>query len=161
MRIYLVRHGEARSELEDSQRRLTEGGRRDVEQMAAWLAPLQIPVVAVWHSGKARARETAAIMAGAVVCGTPPSEHANLGPDDAPDGVRVDVEHAGGDLMIVGHLPFLARLASLLMAGWTEGVVVDFQTGGVVCLEQGGAGTPRGPRWGVRWSVAPELLPAR
>ena len=160
MKLYLVRHGEAKSELEDSQRRLTEPGRRDVERVAAWLAPLRLPVAAVWHSGKARARETAAIIAGAVVCGAPPSERAGLAPDDAADGVRADIEHAAGDVMIVGHLPFLARLAALLLAGWTEGVVVDFQVGGVVCLEQGGAGTPRGPRWGVRWSVSPELLPA-
>ena len=159
MKLFLVRHGEAKSELEDHQRRLTDKGRRDVERMAAWLGRLKPPVAAVWHSDKARAVETAAILAGAVAASAPPAVHAGLAPDDAADGVRAEIEHAGGDLMIVGHLPFLARLASLLMAGWTEGVVIDFQPGTIVCLEQSGAGTPRGPRWGVRWSVGPELVP--
>jgi phosphohistidine phosphatase len=159
MRLYLVRHGEARSELEDPERRLTDAGRREAERVAAWLARLKLPVGAVWHSGKARARETAAIVAGAVVCAAAPVEHVGLQPNDAPDGVQAEIEHGAGDLMIVGHLPFLSRLASLLLAGWTEGVVVDFPPGGVVCLERADTGTPRGVRWGVLWSVAPALLP--
>jgi phosphohistidine phosphatase len=159
MKLYLVRHGEAKSELDDPQRHLTERGRQDVERVAAWLARLKLPVAAVWHSDKARARETAAILAGAVVSAAPPAVHAGLGPDDAPDAMRAEIDHAAGDVMVVGHLPFVARLASLLVAGWTEGVVVDFPTGGVVCLELSGAGTPRGPRWGVRWAVGPDLVP--
>ncbi len=96
--------------------------------------------------------------AGAVVCAAAPVERGGLGPDDAPDAFRAEIEHSAQDLMIVGHLPFVARMASLLLAGWTEGVVVDFPAGGVVCLELGGAGTPRGPRWAVRWAVGPGLL---
>ncbi|MBI5477671.1 MAG: phosphohistidine phosphatase SixA [Deltaproteobacteria bacterium] len=159
MRLYLVRHGAAKSELEDPQRPLTAAGRRDVERVAAWLARLELPVGAVWHSGKARARETAASVSGAVVGAAAPVEHPGLQPNDAPDGVQAEIEHGARDLMIVGHLPFLGRLASLLLAGWTEGVVIDFQPGGVVCLERADTGTPRGLRWGVRWAVAPALLP--
>jgi phosphohistidine phosphatase len=159
MKVYLVRHGAAKSDLEDPERRLTDAGRRDVERVAAWLAPLKLPVGAVWHSGKARARETAAIVARAVVCASAPAEHAGLQPNDAPDGVQPEIERGAGDLVIVGHLPFLARLASLLLAGWTEGVVVNFEPGGVVCLERADTGTPRGVRWGVSWAVAPALLP--
>jgi phosphohistidine phosphatase len=155
MRLYLVRHGEAKHEDEDPERHLTDRGRRDVERVAALLAPLGLSVGGVWHSGKARARETAAIVARALAGAPEPVVRAGLAPGDAPDSVQAEIERSAQDLMIVGHLPFLGRLASLLLAGWTEGVVTDFQPGGVVCLERAGAGQ----RWGVRWSVPPELLP--
>jgi phosphohistidine phosphatase len=154
MKLYLVRHGEAKSEYEDPERRLTEPGRRDVQRLATRLERLKLPVGAVWHSGKARAQETAQIMHGAVVCPAEPMVHAGLGPDDPPDVVQAEIERSEPSLMIVGHLPFLARLASLLLVGWTEGVTVDFQPGGVVCLER-----PRpGQKWQVLWSVAPALF---
>jgi phosphohistidine phosphatase len=155
MKLYLVRHGAAKSELDDPQRRLTEEGRREVQHVAVRLERLKLPVGAVWHSDKARARETAAIMYGAVVCPTEPVPHAGLGPDDAPDGVQAEILKSEADLMIVGHLPFLPRLASLLLAGWTEGVLLDFQPGSVVCLER----PAPGQKWRVLWSVTPAILP--
>jgi len=155
MRLYLVRHGEAKHEDEDPERRLTDQGRREVERVAARLERLKISVGGVSHSGKARARETAAIMARALVCASDPVAHAGLAPNDAPDGVQAEIERGEQDLMVVGHLPFLGRLASLLLAGWTEGVAVDFQPGGLVCLER----DRPGQKWRVRWAVAPELLP--
>jgi phosphohistidine phosphatase len=154
MRLYLVRHGEARHEYDDPERRLTEQGRRDVERVAVQLARFKISVGAVWHSGKARAQETAQIMHGAVVCPAPPIVHAGLEPDAPPDVVQAEIERSEHDLMLVGHLPFLARLASLLLAGWTEGVAIDFQPGGAVCLER----LRPGQKWHVLWAVTPALL---
>lgn len=54
--------------------------------------------------------------------------------------------------MLVGHMPFLARLAGLLVAGNPETEVVRFQNGGIVCLEG------EGGRWRVRWAVVPDLV---
>jgi len=154
MKLYLVRHGEAKSEYEDPERRLKDSGRREVQAVAARLGRFKLPVGAVWHSGKARARETAEVMHGAVVCPVPPIVHPGLEPDDPPDGVQAEIERSEHDLMIVGHLPFLARLASLLLAGWTEGVAIDFQPGGAVCLER----LRPGQKWHVLWAVTPALL---
>ncbi len=47
----------------------------------------------------------------------------------------------------------MARLASLLLCGKFDAVDVDFQTGGVVCLEWE---VPGG--WTLVWSVNPVLL---
>jgi phosphohistidine phosphatase len=58
------------------------------------------------------------------------------------------------DLLIAGHLPHLAKLAALLVAGDETKLVVRFQQGGVVCLEQDEEG-----RWAVAWMVVPEILP--
>ncbi|MCK4450112.1 MAG: hypothetical protein KAX26_05930 [Anaerolineae bacterium] len=36
--------------------------------------------------------------------------------------------------VLVGHLPFLDRLASLLVTGDADHSIVRFQMGGIVCL---------------------------
>ncbi len=60
-------------------------------------------------------------------------------------------------LMLVGHLPFLSRLASLLLVGDPERALVRFRMGGIVCLtgEPAGAGGTGG--WMVAWMLIPEL----
>jgi phosphohistidine phosphatase len=57
--------------------------------------------------------------------------------------------------MFVGHLPFMARLASLLVTGASADSVVGFQMGGIVCLER----DPTSRAWMVRWIVTPDLVP--
>jgi phosphohistidine phosphatase SixA len=66
MRVYLVQHGESKSEEEDPQRRLTGEGVRNVQKVAQFLRPLGLKLAAIWHSDKDRARQTAEILAGAV-----------------------------------------------------------------------------------------------
>jgi phosphohistidine phosphatase len=56
--------------------------------------------------------------------------------------------------MIVGHLPHLARLASLLITGSETLEVAAFQQGGVVCLEHDRAGES----WRIKWMLVPEIL---
>ena len=56
-------------------------------------------------------------------------------------------------LALVGHMPFLGRLASLLVIGDEQAQVVGFQMGGLVKLE------PKVDRDGfsVAWAVPPNL----
>ena len=56
-------------------------------------------------------------------------------------------------LALVGHMPFLGRLASLLVAGDEQAQVVGFQMGGLVKLE------PKVDRKGfcVAWALPPDL----
>jgi len=55
--------------------------------------------------------------------------------------------------MIVGHLPFLGRLAALLLTGNADNDVVAFQFGCVVCLKREGPG-----KWKLEWMIVPKLL---
>jgi broad specificity phosphatase PhoE len=66
MRIYLVQHGEAKSEEEDPRRTLTDKGVGEVQKVAEFLRPLTLAVDTVWHSGKARAQQTAELLAEAL-----------------------------------------------------------------------------------------------
>ena len=65
MKLYLVRHGEAKDEREDPERHLTEKGLRDVKRLAAYVVSehMNIKVDRIVHSGKTRALETAEVMA--------------------------------------------------------------------------------------------------
>lgn len=152
MRLYLAQHGEAQPEEVDPERRLTPKGADEVRRVARFLAPRGLAVEAIWQSGKARARETAEILSAAVVAGV--REREGLAPKDPVRPVASEIEARGKDLMIVGHLPFLARLASILVAGDEETPVATFRYGCVVALERG-----EGGRWSLVWMVAPEILP--
>ncbi len=167
MRLYLVQHGEAKSKDEDPERHLTEKGVRDVEKVAAFLKPLGLCAGGVWHSGKARARQTAETLAQAVTAEGGAVERPGLAPNDPVEPVKeelaraassrrpeVPTDRAEADVMIVGHLPFLGKLASLLVAGSESAGVVAFRNAGVVCLERGEGGA-----WRTTWALIPEILP--
>jgi phosphohistidine phosphatase len=56
-------------------------------------------------------------------------------------------------MVLVGHLPHLARLAALLTCGNQESGVINFKMAGMVCLRRMDAG-----RWAVEWMLIPELI---
>ncbi len=55
--------------------------------------------------------------------------------------------------MLVGHLPFMAKLAALLVAGDAEAALLDYRPGSVLCLERDDSGS-----WRIAWMLRPELL---
>src|SRR5947207_2876574 len=70
MRVYLVRHGEAKPEDIDPDRHLTERGADEVRRIATGaVTELGVLPVRVFHSGKARARQPAASWGGVVGVG--------------------------------------------------------------------------------------------
>ncbi len=151
MRVYLVQHGEANPEEVDPERRLTEEGAEEVRQVARFLGSLNLALDALWHSGKTRAEETAGILASAL--SAEPCRRDGVAPKDPVAPVQQAIIEAGGDLMIVGHLPFLGKLAALLVTGDEAMDVVSFQYGCVVCLERDDADACR-----VAWMLRPDLL---
>lgn len=153
MRLYLVRHGQAHSKDVDPEQNLTEQGQRDVEKVSAFLRKQGLGVSVVWHSGKTRAEQTAKIIASAVVTDRGVSQHDGLAPNDPVAVIKQEILQSENDLMIVGHLPFLSKLASELITGDASADTVAFQAGGVVCLEPSQENT-----WMVRWLITPELL---
>ena len=57
------------------------------------------------------------------------------------------------DFMIVGHLPFLEKLASFLVCGDEGAKAVVFRYSAIVCLEKKGSG-----RWAVDRVIKPEMV---
>ena len=156
MRLYLVQHGEALAEELDPARPLSEAGEADVRNMAAFLAGRALAVARIAHSGKLRARQTAELLAGALVPPPPVAERPDLNPNDPPEELARELAKWREDAMLVGHLPFMGRLVALLVSGRPHDDIVAFSPGSVVCLEPAGAG-----RWLVDWMLRPELLGRR
>lgn len=154
MRIYLVQHGQSKPKDADPDRHLTEKGWNDVKKISAFLKQFSLSVETIWHSGKTRAAQTADILASGLAVNQAIVPHDGLAPNDAIAPVKKELSEADKDLMIVGHLPFLSKLASVLVASSDSANVVTFQQGGIVCLERDEV-----LRWSVRWMVIPELLP--
>lgn len=151
MNLYLLQHGEARLEEEDPERHLSDAGRAALRKTAGF-ATAHIRVSRVLHSGKPRARETAEVLAEALRP-APAVEAADaLEPMADPKVWAERVEEGAADLMLVGHLPHLSRLASLLLCGDEERPLVTFQMGGIVCLQQVEEG------WSIAWIVVPSIL---
>ena len=79
--------------------------------------------------------------------------HNGLPPKDAVEPIRRELEQRNSNVMIVGHLPFLGRLAALLLTGNADKEIVAFQFGCVVSLKRDDSG-----RWKLEWMMVPELL---
>jgi phosphohistidine phosphatase len=153
VKLYLIQHGEATTEEVDPSRPLTAKGRTDVKKIASFLKGVGLGPMVVFHSGKTRARQTAEIIAAQLLPGGPVKERDGLAPNDPVKFLANEISGMANDLMMVGHLPFLGKLAARLLAGVESKNVVAFRQGGVVCLQWSEDQT-----WQVAWMVTPELL---
>lgn len=152
MTLLLVQHGQAKTEAEDPARPLNDAGVKAVEKMAKWLAVSEIQVNEIRHSGKKRAEQTASIFAEHLAPHHGVAAIPGLNPKDEVRPIADKVSTYSGSLMLVGHLPFLNRLAGYLITGYPEHEVVRFQNGGVVCLRKTEG------QWSIEWVVVPDLV---
>ena len=152
MLVYLVRHGEAVNEREDLARPLSKQGETDIRELAELLAHrFRLMPGHIFHSPRLRAVQTASIFSQVLPRVPAPEEADGLGPMDDP---AVWAERLGVmdlDIMLVGHLPHLPRLASLLLLSDDGREILDFTPGTVVCLEKTGA-------WRMKWMISPNTL---
>jgi phosphohistidine phosphatase len=156
MQLYLIRHAEPVSKTEDPSQPLSAVGLETIDKMAGQLAksrrcrPREIR-----HSTKLRARQTAERLALALGQ-VPLREMDGLAPLDDVEPIAEALVYEGNDLMLVGHLPHLNRLASLLVAGDEDAGLFSFQPAAAVCLQQQGeSGTGK---WVLGWMIPPDLL---
>jgi phosphohistidine phosphatase len=155
MRIYLTQHGLAVPKDLDPDRPLSEPGRQDVRRLADFLKGAGVQVAAILHSGKTRAEQTAALLAESLLANGQPQARSGLGPTDPLETLVADIAFWSEDTLIVGHLPCLGRLASLLLAADPDRATLAFQPGSMACLERDANGG-----WVLVWMIRPELLAA-
>ncbi len=153
MKIYLVHHGEAVPDEQDPRRPLTARGRADAAAVACWAVERAgARVGCVRHSEKLRAAQTAQawreVLPSAQLIPDP-----RLNPSADPAALAADLAGEEQDLVLVGHQPFLGRLAAVLVCGDVDRPVLALPAAGAACLERG----PHGG-WSVRWVVGPDLL---
>jgi len=153
MKLYLIQHGEAKSEVEDPERSLTRRGEEEVMNVSRIAFGLDIRPSKVYHSGKMRARQTAELMDTALkIPNSSVQATQGLNPNDdiRPWADRISKEKE--DLILVGHLPFLEKLTSFLLCRNENARLVLFRYGAIVCLDQ-----KEDKGWAVRWILTPEM----
>ena len=153
MKLYLMQHGKSVSKEEDPERPLASQGADEVMEIAEFLSKVGVRVSRVIHSGKTRAKQTAEIIISRLNPGEEPVAQKGLSPMDDVKDCFDQINALKDDIMIVGHLPHLTRLISLLIAGSESISVVAFQHGGVVCLSRNNE-----LHWSVSWIVVPGIV---
>lgn len=153
MRLYLVQHAQSKTEAEDPLRGLSKEGQATAAQMAKMLQRLGLKVAAIWHSDKLRARQTAEALALGVHAWEGLQQREGLAPLDDVAPIAERLQQEANDVMIVGHLPHLSKLASQLLAGSPERKIVEFQMGAAVCLGRDETGV-----WSLQWMLPPAVV---
>jgi phosphohistidine phosphatase len=161
--VYLVRHAfaghaDAAPWPDDARRPLTPDGIRRFRRAALGLRLLAPEVGAVLSSGHARAWETARLLH--EVTGWPEPREAPELEAEKPAATALDLLRGRDDasVSLVGHEPFLSRLASILCAGDEETLRLELKKGSVALVEVDGE--PRPGAGLLRWAVAPGILRA-
>jgi len=155
MRVYLVRHGKASKDPTiptDAERPLTDRGRADVLGIAQIMAAAGVQIHQIRHSGLVRARQTADIF----------GEHLNppggvlpvngLHYADPVEELARELRLETEPVMLVGHNPFMERLAAALLMFNTGHTPVWFATSSTACLDylEG--------EWSIKWVLHRELV---
>lgn len=148
MTLYLVQHAEAKTEQEDPSRGLSEKGLSDIKKIAHHAAGLSIKISQILHSGKKRAQQTAQILSENLHPDKGVSESDGLAPMDEPKIWAERLSSIEKDIMLVGHLPHLGRLAALLICGDDNKKVVNFKMAGIVCLMRN-----EDRSWSLEWTL--------
>ncbi len=153
MLLYLVQHAEAKSEKEDPARGLSEKGIQNITKVAHCVSKFDLKVSQIFHSGKARAMQTARVLADSLKMEKDLIEADGLAPMDDPKLWFDRLAGMNEDMMLVGHLPHLNKFSSLLLCGNQDANIVDFKMGGIVCLDRLDNGN-----WWVEWMITPEVI---
>ena len=153
MKLYLVQHAKAASKDVNPERPLTEEGRQDIQKVATFIKPLNMSVDYLWHSTKTRAIQTAEVLAEVVKINKEKIERQGLAPNDDVPAVKDELIAAQQDTMIVSHMPFVSKLASLLLTSRESADTAVFKQGGIVALS-----CSEENQWQIEWMITPELL---
>jgi phosphohistidine phosphatase len=153
MKIYLVRHGESVSGSDDNKRALSAKGEEEIQRLANFIKPMNLQINRIWQSEKFRAQQTAAILSKSIRTENRIETKKELAPESDPDLIIDELNACGEDTMLVGHMPFMGRLAAKLVLGNEYADIVYVKTGSVICLEQ-----VQTRQWIIGWMLIPEIL---
>ena len=152
MALYLVQHGKSLPKDVDPDQGLSADGIAETKRIAEVARGYQVKVSLIRQSGKKRARQTAEILAEALNPAGGVTETSGLKPlDDVADSAAA--LDAAADTMLVGHLPFMERMASYLVTGSAEKPIFKFQNSGIVCLKK----DPESGLWAIAWTLMPNI----
>lgn len=162
MNLYIVRHASAIARGtpgydDDSQRPLTDMGRKKMKKIANGLSELGIELDAIATSPYVRARDTAMILAKEFDIKDKVSLSDGLIPPGNFETLISEIreKYDVANLALVGHEPMLSSLISWLTTGNTAMKVV-LRKGGVACLSTESLYVDG--RAALQWLLTPSLM---
>jgi phosphohistidine phosphatase len=155
MFLYLIQHAHAKNKDEDPERGLTDLGISAIKKTGGFLFKLNPQISKIWTTGKKRAEQTSMILSEQLNVS---HEHVitvkeNLNPKDDVlliAGELDKIKHE--NIIIVGHLPHLSRLAAQLLTNQQEMEVIRFKNAGIVCLAR------VEDLWTLEWMITPGII---
>jgi phosphohistidine phosphatase len=117
MKLYLVRHGKAQTadgRVEDALRELTPDGKKRLETEAQALARMGIRPMRIYSSPRARARQTAEIIASALNMAVEIREEVNFDFDVSSIAMLIEGLPPDAEVMFVGHEPSMSDVIRAL-----------------------------------------------
>jgi len=152
MRLYLVQHAMATSKEENSTRPLTAQGHEDTVRTAGFLSLFERPKpTRIIHSNKLRSQQTAQMIAEAWGC-QHIEENVDLSPQSDPNIWSKKLMGTHEDILLVGHLPHLQKLAGILLCHDDTRHILQYQNAGISCLER------NNHEWSLCWQIHPQLF---
>ena len=134
MKLILVCHGENVPEEVNPEKPLSEKGISDIEKIGELLKKENNFADEIYYSGKKRAEETSQILAKHILKGNRISNEEGLSPEDDIKPWADKIGNFETDVMLVGHLPFMEKLASLLIDNDENKKIIDFHQGTAAVL---------------------------
>lgn len=147
-----MRHGEAVLGQPDWQRPLSDRGRAQAIAMAQSARSRGVSVAWFYHSGILRAQQTAELVAAVLPPVQGVREISGLCPEDDPMILKAQLDETTQSVLLISHLPYLNRLAGLMVTGDSERSVIEFAPATLVCLTRHANG------WKFDWSLSAASL---
>lgn len=142
MKVYLVHHVDALSAEQDPKRHISPMGQRQADRLGERLKALGAAPVRILHSDKQWTIDTAERIAAKLGLAERTAKASYpINTDDPVGPFLSEIGKCGGDIMMCGHVDYLLRTASALVAGNEKRKVVEFKPGNgtIACLEGQGS----------------------
>ena len=157
MNLYLALHAEAEDKTppeQDAGRKIIQLGFDDIDRIGGF-APVAKggTLKAIYHSPTVRPRETAEGFARHFPSRDGAVEADGLMAEDDISGWLERLNASEDNVMIVGHMPNLKRIAGSLIAGDEAAHPIQFKRAGIACLNR-----RDDKSWAVAWMVTPDLV---
>ncbi|QSR84219.1 histidine phosphatase family protein [Methylacidimicrobium sp. B4] len=134
--LYLVAHGSALPAEKDSERPLSEAGIAESSRLAQMVRSCGVRVQLLAHSSKTRSRQTAQILLPAVHPGGRLTLWESLDPEDSPGHALKAIKKEKVDLLLVGHEPNLAKIATRLLVPKKVPPLLSLSPGSLLWLQR-------------------------
>jgi phosphohistidine phosphatase len=123
-----------------------------VARAANFAARLGVRVVEIRHSGRLASIQTAEAFEREL--SSPRREIVGLGPDDDINPLRREAAGLTDNVLVVGHLPFLNRIAGALLAQDESMPVVVFHHAALIRMDR-----RDDARWSLQLVMPPGVMP--